>query len=161
MPSATKTLENPQTICFERAGRAEAIMSDWRPFVVERNLATKTYAFVFGFEADCGTEPIDSADQERSSIRNKFTAYSELLHQDVPRRHFGATTFLIPIVTTNEARMRSMMALLSRLEPGAFAKRFLFKHIPSLIAIEKPAPSNGLLLEPWQRVGCEPFSVAQ
>src|SRR5215471_12995511 len=76
--------------------------------------------FVFGFEADCGTEPLETADPERSSIRNKFVTYLSALDQDVPRQQFGATTFLIPFVTTTRARMHSMMALLHRLEPGAF-----------------------------------------
>ena len=73
-----------------------------------------TYAFVFGFEADCGTEPIDSTDGERSSIRSKFLAYLEILKQDMPRRHFGATTFLIPFVTSKRDRMLSMMELLQQ-----------------------------------------------
>jgi hypothetical protein len=77
MPDATRALENPQTIRLERGGRLESLVSDWRPFVIERNLAVRTYVFVF--EADCGTEPIDSADTERSSIRNKFVAYLEAL----------------------------------------------------------------------------------
>ena len=162
MPSATKELSNPQVISFERDGRSESLASDWRPFVVERNSGSKSYAFVFGFEADCGTEPIDTGDTERTSILRKFSAYLEVLDQDVPRRHFGATTFLIPIVTTTEARMRSMIALLERLRPGAFGKRFLFKHIPSFTSFEKPAPATGhILLEPWQRAGFDPFSFTE
>lgn len=161
MPRATKVLDNPQVISFERAGRLESLMSDWRPFVIERNLGARTYAFVFGFEADCGTEPIDSGDSERSSIRNKFIAYLEALEQDVPRRHFGATTFLIPFVTTTEARMLSMMAVLDRLQPGSHGRRFLFKHVPAFTSFEKPTPADGhMLLEPWARAGFEPFCFA-
>jgi Replication-relaxation len=162
MPDATKQLAHPQVITFERDGRLESFASDWRPFVIERNFGSKSYAFVFGFEADCGTEPIDTADPERTSIRNKYIAYLAALDQDVPRRHFGATTFLIPFVTTTRARMLSMMELLERLEPGALGKRFLFKHIPSFTSFEKPAPTDGhMLLQPWQRAGFEPFSFAE
>jgi len=158
MPGATKALENPQAIRFERSGRLENLVSDWRPFVVERSGDNTTYAFVFGFEADCGTEPIESTDTERSSIRNKFVAYLEALQQDVPRLHFGATTFLIPFITTTETRMRSMMALLERLRPGPFGKRFLFKHVAAFTSFEKPAPADGhMLLKPWERAGFEPF----
>jgi hypothetical protein len=161
MPSATKQLANPQDLSIERDGRLESLSSDWRPFVIERNLCSKSFVFVFGFEADCGTEPIDSADHQRTSIRNKFVAYLNALDQDVPARHFGATTFLIPFITTTEARMRSMIDLLERLEPGMYAKRFLFKHIPSFTSFEKPAPASGhILFDPWQRAGFEPFSLA-
>jgi len=162
MPDATSQLANPQVLTFERDGRIESLTSDWRPFVVERDLGSKSYAFVFGFEADCGTEPLDTADTERTSIRNKFLAYLSALDQDLPRRHFGATTFLIPFVTTTRARMHSMMELLQRLGPGIHGKRFLFKHIPPFTSFEKPAPATGhMLLDPWQRAGFEPFSFAE
>ena len=94
-------------------------------------------------EADCGTEPIDTADSERSAIRNKFAAYLTALEQDMPRRHFGATTFMVPFITTTEPRMRSMLALLEGLRAGPLARRFLFKHIPSFTSFEKPAPATG------------------
>ena len=149
-------------LTFERDGQVETLASDWRPFVVERAAGSKSYAFVFGFEADCGTEPLDSADAERTSICNKFIAYLSALDQDAPRSHFGATTFLIPFVTTTRARMHSMMELLERLGPGALSKRFLFKHIPALTSFERPAPATGhMLLEPWQRAGFEPFSFVE
>ena len=158
MPPATKQIANPRAISFARDGKQVEIASDWSPFVIERGLEAKSYSFVFGFEADCGTEPIDSADPERSAIRNKFTAYLAALEQDVPRRHFGATTFLVPFITTTEARMRSMIALLEWLKAGPFTKCFLFKHIPSFTSFEKPAPATGhMLTDPWHRAGFDPF----
>lgn len=161
MPAGTKRLPNPQVLSIERDGRTESLASDWRPFVIERNLHSKSFAFVFGFEADCGTEPIDSADDHRTSIRNKFLAYLSALDQDVPARHFGATTFLIPFVTTTRVRMLSMMDLLQRLKPGPYGKRFLFKHTPSFTSFDKPAPASGhILFDPWHRAGFEPFSLA-
>jgi hypothetical protein len=162
MPATTKQLPAPQAMPFTRDGRQEIVESDWRPFVIERNFESKSYIFVFGFEADCGTEPIDTADSDRSAIRNKFTAYLSALEQDAPRRHFGATTFMIPFITTTEARMNSMMALLERLRPSPLAKRFLFKHIPSFTAFEKPAPATGhMLSEPWHRAGFAPFRFTE
>jgi hypothetical protein len=162
MPPATRQLSNPQAIPFARDGRQEQLESDWRPFVIERNLETKSYIFVFGFEADCGTEPIDTADAERAAIRNKLTAYLTALEQDVPRRHFGATTFMVPFVTTTEARMRSMIAALERLSAGPLARRFLFKHIPSFTSFERPAPATGhMLTEPWHRAGFPPFRFTE
>jgi hypothetical protein len=162
MPHATKQLANPQVLTFDRNGQTESLASDWRPFVVERHFGSKSYAFVFGFEADCGTEPLDTTDTERTSIRNKLVSYLSALDQDVPRQQFGATTFLIPFVTTTRVRMHSMMELLQRLGPGALGKRFLFKHIPSFTSFEKPAPATGhMLLDPWHRAGFEPFSFAE
>ena len=162
MPAATKQLTNPQVLLFSGDGKQEEIASDWRPFVIERSYQSKSYIFVFGFEADCGTEPIDTADSERSAIRNKFTAYLTALEHDVPRLRFGATTFLIPFITTTEARMRSMIALLERLDAGPLAKRFLFKHIPSFTSFDKPAPATGHMLnEPWHRAGFSPFRFSE
>jgi hypothetical protein len=162
MPEATKRLESPQAIPFARAGRAETVVSDWPPFVIERNLASRSFVFVGGIEADCGTEPLESADADRAAIRNKFAAYLACLEQDVPRCHFGATTFVIPFVTTSEARMRSMIDLLDRLRPGTFARRFLFKHVPSFTSAESPKPATGhMLIEPWARAGYEPFSFVE
>lgn len=162
MPDATRQLANPHVLTFERDGGVESLTSDWRPFVVECNIAPKSYAFVFGFEADCGTEPLDSADVERTSIRNKFIAYLSALDQDIPRQHFGATTFLVPFVTTSRVRMHSMMELLQRLGPGVLGKRFLFKHIPSFTSFEKPAPATGhMLMQPWSRAGFAPFSFGE
>jgi hypothetical protein len=162
MPAATKQTANPQVIPFVRDGRQEEVESDWRPFVIERNFESRSYIFVFGFEADCGTEPIDTGDSERSAIRNKFTAYLAALEQDVPCRHFGATTFMVPLITTTEARMRSMIALLERLHAGPLARRFLFKHIPSFTSFEKPAPATGhMLTEPWHRAGFDPFRLME
>lgn len=162
MPAATKQLLNPQVLLCSGDGKQEEIASDWRPFVIERNFESKSYIFVFGFEADCGTEPIDTADSERSAIRNKFIAYLTALEHDVPRQRYGATTFMVPFVTTTEARMRSMIALLERLSPGPFAKRFLFKHTPSFTSFDKPAPATGhMLTEPWHRAEFDPFRFTE
>lgn len=162
MPSATKQVTNPHVLLLSGDGKQSEIASDWNPFVIERNFQSKSYIFVFGFEADCGTEPIDTADAERSAIRNKFTAYLTALENDVPRQRYGATTFIIPFVTTTEARMRSMIALLARMRAGPLAKRFLFKHIPSFTSFEKPAPATGhMLTEPWHRAGFDPFRFTE
>lgn len=162
MPEATKRLAKPSAIPFLRDGRTESLVSDWQPFVIERNFASKSYVFVFGFEADCGTEPIQSADKTRTAIRNKFIGYLTALQQDVPRHHFGATTFMIPFVTTTRVRMLSMMDALDQLRPGPLARRFLFKHIPTFTSFERPAPATGhMLTEPWRRAGFDLFSLCE
>jgi hypothetical protein len=158
MPAATKQLPDPQIMPVLRDGKHHEIASDRRPFVIERAFESKSYIFVFGVEADCGTEPIDTANAERSAIRNKFLSYLAALEQDVPRHHFGAATFMVPFVTTSEARMRSMISLLEGLKPGEHGRRFLFKHIPAFRSFSKPAPATGhMLTDPWHRAGFEPF----
>ena len=162
MPAATKQLTNPQVLLFSGDGKQEEIASDWRPFVIERNFESRSYIFVFGFEADCGTEPIDTADSERSAIRNKLIAYLTALEHDVPRQRYGATTFMVPFITTTPARMRSMITLLERLRPGPLARRFIFKHTPSFTSFDKPAPATGhMLTEPWYRAGFGSFRFTE
>ena len=94
----------------------------------------------------------------RNDGQGKFTEdlNSGLLHR------FGATTFIVPFITTTEARMRSMIAALERFRAGPLAKRFLFKHIPSFTSFEKPAsPTGHMLTEPWHRAGFEPFRFTE
>ena len=80
----------------------------------------------------------------------------------MPRQRYGATTFMLPFITTTQARMRSMIALLERLRPGPLARRFLFKHIPSFTSFDKPAPATGhMLTEPWHRAGYDPFRFTE
>src|ERR1043165_4672575 len=52
--------------------------------VIEGN---RSYLFFPGIEADCGTEPIDSNDFERSSIAKKFAAYLGRCRAEIGRAH--------------------------------------------------------------------------
>jgi hypothetical protein len=149
-PEATRKLSNPTSIPFGD----EFVTPDWEPFVFALNNGSGPKVFLPGFEADCGTEPIDAEDAERSSIRAKFRAYLTVLDCGIHRKHFGVNTCMVALITTNETRMRSMMALLERMEPGQLAKHFIFKHMPAFTSYQQSAPATGhMLTEPWHRTG--------
>jgi len=146
---------------FRGQTRTEQIIADARPFGLERVIdRARSYLFFPGIEADCGTEPVDTGDPERSSIARKFSAYLAIAEQGLHRSHFGFPNFFVPFVTTSAVRTRSMMELLDRLTDGRGSKILLFKTFPSFASAEKPpAPSGHMLTEPWQRVGFPPLSL--
>ena len=157
VPAATLARPRPTAIPLPEN---KEVNPDWQPFVLMRKLTETSYIFFPGFEADCGTEPISTADTSRSSIHAKLSAYLTVIHRGIHRAHFGASTFMIPFITTSAARMNSMMSLLSRLQPGDHARCFLFKHIPSFTSHAPQAPATGhMLTQPWQRVGFDPFCL--
>ena len=131
------------------------------PFGLKRLIDGKpSYLFFPGIEADCGTEPVDAVDTERSSIVKKFAAYMAIAEQGIHRSHFGFPNFFVPFITGTGARLRTMMELLDRLTDGRGSKIFLFKTFPTFASLEKPpAPSGHMLTEPWQRVGFPPLSL--
>lgn len=157
-PDGTRRANNPMAI---PAGDRR-IRADWEPFVLKVEGKRKPFFFMPGFEADAGTEPMDATDGERSSIRQKFLDYLDVIHNETYESHFGATTFYVPFITMSEARMAHMMELLAQViaskgYPKEYARRFLFKCIPS--HYDKPAPATGhMVTGEWQRALYEPFS---
>jgi hypothetical protein len=164
-PPATRETASPATIRVSYSLRGEArsdeITADARPFGLERTIdGTRSYLFFPGIEADCASEPIDASDAARSSIAKKFAAYTAIAEQNLHRSHFGFPNFFVPFITTNAARLRSMMELLDRSTKGRGSKILLFKSFPSFTSAEKPLPANGhVLTEPWQRVGFPPLCL--
>ena len=134
--------------------------ADGHPFGAARLIDGKpAYYFCPGIEADCGTEPVDASDFARSSIYKKFVLYLAVEAQGIHRSHFGFPNFYVPMITTNETRVRSMMDVLSRVTGGTGSKIFLFKTFPAFTSFEKPCPPSGAMLtEDWQRVGYPPFN---
>ena len=168
LPAATKTLSNPASVPVSFLVRGErctkAVVADAQPFGLERTNAdgTRAYFFFPGIEADCGTEPIESYDYERSSIHGKFAAYRAIAAQELYRSHFGFPNCFVPFITTTTARMQSMMRMLEKLTDGQGSKMFLFKTFPTLTSFEKQAPSSGhMLTTPWQRVGFTPLDFTK
>jgi Replication-relaxation len=158
LPGRTRDLSEPRAIPFAgKKGETEIVLADWEPFVLK---TASGFVFLPGFEADCGTEPIDATDDTRSSIRAKFVAYLSVMEQETYRSHFGASTFMVPFITNSEVRMQSMMALLERMQPGKYGSRFIFKHIPGFTAREVAPATGHMLTQPWHRIG-SPFSFVQ
>ena len=160
LPDATRHSPRPFHIPVRYEGSDLHIAADAQPFGIERSIAgERSYYFCPGIEADCGTEPVDSSDFARSSIYKKFVLYLAIEAQGAYRTHFGFPNFYVPVITTSEARVRSMMELLARITGGCGSKIFLFKTFPALTSFERPpSPSGRMLTEAWQRVGHPPFN---
>ena len=162
-PQATRNAARPERIPVAYEVRREKyrveVSADALPFGIERSEpGSRSFLFFPGIEADCATEPVDTNDVERSSIFKKFAAYRAIVSQDIHRAHFGFPNFFVPFITTNKARMESMMKLLQRITDGMGSKSFLFKTFPAFTSYEKPPASTGhILTEPWSRVGYPNF----
>lgn len=165
-PKATRQSPAPASmpVAFSIRGEQHAVnlTADAQPFGLERVIDGKrSYLFFPGIEADCGTEPLDASDVDRSSIAKKFAAYTAVAEQGIYRSHFGFPNFFVPIITSTNTRMQSMMRLLERTTDGRGSKMFLFKTFPSFTSCEKPPTATGhMLTESWHRVGHSPLSLA-
>jgi hypothetical protein len=163
-PEATRRSQTPASIpvTFSIRGEHHAVnlTADGQPFGIERVLdGRRSYLFFPGIEADCGTEPVDVTDFERSSIVKKFAAYTAVAAQNLYRSHFGFPNFFVPFITTTDTRMRSMMRLLQKMTNGRGSKMFLFKTFPAFTSPEQPPePGGHMITEPWHRVGFDAFS---
>ena len=162
-PKATRESQAPASIpvAFSIRGEQHAVnlTADAHPFGLERVIDGKrSYLFFPGIEADCGTEPLDASDVDRSSIAKKFAAYTAVAEQSIYRSHFGFPNFFVPIITSANTRMQSMMRLLEKITDGRGSKMFLFKTFPAFTSFEKPPePGGHMLTEPWHRVGHSPL----
>jgi len=139
--------------------RSDHIIPDAQPFGLERTIdGQRSYLFCPGIEADCGTEPIDAGDPDRSAIVKKFAAYLAITEQGIHRSHFGFPNFFVPFITTGAARMESMLKAVDRLTAGRGSKLLLFKAVPSFTSREGPPPPTGhMLTEPWCRARFPPL----
>jgi hypothetical protein len=158
-PEATRQSQAPASIpvAFSIRGEQHAVnlTADAQPFGLERVIDGKrSYLFFPGIEVDCGTEPLDASDVDRSSIAKKFAAYTAVADQSIYRSHFGFPNFFVPIITSANTRMQSMMRLLEKITDGRGSKMFLFKTFPAFTSFDKPPkPGGHMLTEPWHRVG--------
>ena len=162
-PTATRKSPSPASIPVQFTLRGEqqriSLTADAQPFGLERVIGGKrSYLFFPGIEADCGTEPLDASDADRSSIAKKFAAYAAIAEQGIFRSHFGFPNFFVPFITSTNARMLSMMRLLEKMIGEGGSKMFLFKTFPAFTSFDPPAMAGGhMLSEPWHRVGHPPL----
>jgi hypothetical protein len=164
LPDATrrslKPFHIPVTVTVDGVVLATHVIADGLPFGIARTAgAEAAYFFCPGIEADCGTEPIDVSDFQRSSLFKKFLLYLAIDAQSIHRSHFGFPNLYVPIITNSAARLSSMMRLLERLTNGAGSRSILFKTFPAFTSANKPpSPSGHMLTDDWQRVGHPPFN---
>ena len=162
-PTSTRESPSPASIPVQFTLRGEQqrinLTADAQPFGLERvNGGKRSYLFFPGIEADCGTEPLDASDADRSSIAKKFAAYTAIAEQGIYRSHFGFPNFFVPFITSTGARMHSMMRLLEKMTGEGGSKMFLFKTFPAFASFETPPRAGGhMLCEPWHRVGHAPL----
>ena len=164
-PEATRSSSIPHSIpvsySLRGVDRSEHIIPDAQPFGLERTIdGQRSYLFFPGIEADCGTEPIDAGDLDRSAIVKKFAAYLAVAEQAIHRSHFGFPNFFVPFITTSAVRLELMLKAVGRLTEGRGSKLLLFKAISSFTSREGPPPPSGhMLTEPWRRVGFPPLCL--
>jgi len=77
----------------------------------------------FFLEADRGTMPVVRQGLGQTSFRRKLLGYRETWRQGLHRRHLGIPNFRVLTVTTNEERIRHLVAACRSLEGG---RLFLF-----------------------------------
>ena len=121
LPETTRRAEHPFRIPVTVEGRSRTYAPDGKPAGIRYKSPSRgSVALCFpGFEADCATEPLDPVHRyERQSIRYKFQAYLDIARRRTYTTHFGFPNMIVPFVTTAEARMRNMMALLEKLTDG-------------------------------------------
>ena len=82
-------------------------------------------------------------------------AYLTIERDETYRSHFGFPIFFVPFLTTDTARIKSMMAELERVTNGRGSKILLFK------VARDEAPAGYLFTEPWERVGYDAISLAK
>ena len=78
-------------------------------FALERTQADgSTDSVLYCLEADRGTMPVQSANQHRTSIARKLTAYETSWRTYIFRQRFNATRVQVLTVTTSAARLDSI-----------------------------------------------------
>lgn len=78
----------------------------------------RTERAYFFLEADRGTMPVARRNLSQTSFRRKLLAYEVTWYQNLHRRRFGFHRFRVLAVTTNTARMKSLLNACSHLERG-------------------------------------------
>jgi len=102
----------------------------------------------FAIEADTGSESIEGV------IKPKILAYREIVASGMIDDHFGINNLRVLFVTTNEKRMRNMIAAVASIARDGRSTMFGFACRPDLgQLVGAPAPDGRLFVEPWLRAG--------
>jgi Replication-relaxation len=128
---------------------------DGKMFVVV-NLQSQHSYFVHGYEADTGTESVETR------IRAKFKDYIYIIEHKLYER-YGADNYFILFIPHNQNRLHDFMKLLEEMtaHKPSLRKNFLFKTHPLYNESPKPRATGHVLAEPFLRVGGELFSFLE
>ncbi len=157
-PKEARELADPWTISttidWPERGRnqrlLQAIRTDGEFFILARQHGKHRATLAFpGFEFDRRTEPLETENYERSSIKKKLLAFDQITAVGLYKAKLGLPNHVIAFITVNERHMQGMMRLAARLKHGDC---FIFKTIQVLASLERfPEPNDDLVLTPWQR----------
>ena len=104
----------------------------------------------FAIEADTGSESIEGV------IKPKIRAYREIVASGIIDQHFGISNLRVLFVTTNEKRMRNMIAAVASIAREGRSTMFGFACRPDLGQLAGAlAPDGRLFEQPWLRAGRE------
>jgi hypothetical protein len=104
----------------------------------------------FAIEADTGSESIEAI------IKPKIRAYREVVASGMIDDHFGIDNLRVLFVTTNEKRMRNMIAAVASIARDGRSTMFGFACRPDLGQLAAaPAPDGRMFVQPWQRAGTD------
>jgi len=102
----------------------------------------------FAIEADTGSESIEAV------IKPKIRAYREIVASGTIDSHFGIDNLRVLFVTTNEKRVRNMMAALASIAHNGRSTMFGFACRPDLGQLAgAPAPDGRMFSAGWARIG--------
>ena len=169
-PESTRASPEPFTIPVHfmftyRSGASYPIDTqkehDWSPWGIGCALENGRERKIFfpGHEFDRSTEPLETDDADRASMKRHLLSILALLNNGY-KKHFGLPSVYVPIVTIGEARLQSIMKLLLKLTDSRGSERVLFKHVDDFSSFANFPPATGhMLTEPWHRVGFPPFEI--
>jgi hypothetical protein len=104
----------------------------------------------FAIEADTGSESIEGV------IKPKIRAYRQIVATGMIDDHFGIDNLRVLFVTTNEKRMRNMIAAVASIAREGRSTMFGFACRPDLGQLAGAlAPDGRLYTQPWLRAGRE------
>jgi hypothetical protein len=109
----------------------------------------------YAIEADTGSESIEAV------IKPKIRAYREIVATRTIDDHFGFDNLRVLFVTTNEKRMRNIMAAVESIARNGRSTMFGFACRPDLRQFSSAAGPDGQMFSlAWQRVGFDPIALS-
>ncbi len=88
---------------------------------------------------------------------SKSSHYLWIIHNRIYHSHFGANTFFVLFLTTNEGRANVIKSRIQAVVnakgyPTHYAKRIAVRWTPNFDSLDQPREPGGFILtEPWKR----------
>lgn len=147
LPPETRAHKAPYEFIVDK----RKFRADTKPFGFEFP-NPRAFQFCLGIEADCGTEPIDTSDPDRSSIHSKFLLYSQFAKERMYKTQLNLPNIFIGIITTTNVRRESMQRHLAHLvSEGAIRQQeadiFRFGRFPTLVTYGPREPVTGRMFK--------------